>query len=51
MNTDYLITAIITYYPNISRYFISDYKCLSIADFETEYESNLNQFLTKVEIQ
>jgi hypothetical protein len=50
MNTDYLITAIITYYPNISRYFISDYKCLSLADFEIEYKSNCNQFLTKVHV-
>lgn len=51
MNTDCLMTAIITYFPNISSYFISDFKCLSLADFETEYKSNYMQFLTEVDKQ
>lgn len=43
-----LITGILTYAPNISRFFMTDCKCMSLAEFEAEWAKNPEQFLMKV---
>lgn len=39
-----LIVGILTYAPNISRFFMSEYKCMSLAEFEYEWEHKPEQF-------
>lgn len=43
-----LIVGMLTYAPNISRFFMTDCKCMSLAEFEVEWEQNPEQFFVDV---
>ena len=43
-----LIVGMLTYTPNISRFFMTDCKCMSLAEFEVEWEQNPEQFFVDV---
>lgn len=45
-----LITSILTYAPNISRFFMTDCKCMSLAEFEVEWAKNPEQFFVDTRI-
>lgn len=48
MDCSRIIAAIITYAPNISKYYIEECKCLSLAEFEVEWKENPWQFMIEV---
>ncbi len=43
-----LIVGMLTYAPNISRFFITDFKCMSLAEFEVEWTKNPELFFVNV---
>ena len=43
-----LIVGMLTYSPNISRFFIKDFKCMSLAEFEVEWAKDPEQFFVDV---
>ena len=43
-----LIVGMLTYAPNISRFFITDFKCMSLAEFEVEWAKNPELFFVDV---
>ena len=48
LSTSQLIVGMLTYAPNISRFFMTDCKCMSLAEFEVEWEQNPEQFFVDV---
>lgn len=48
LSTSQLIVGMLTYAPNISRFFMTDCKCMSLAEFEVEWEKNPEQFFVNV---
>jgi hypothetical protein len=48
INGDAMYTGIITYYPNVARYFMNDYDCVSIADFVYEWKNCKNKYLRNI---
>ena len=45
-----LIIGILTYAPNISRFFMTDCKCMSLAEFEAEWAKNPEQFFVDARV-
>ena len=48
LSEEQLITSMLTYAPNISRFFMTDCKCMSLAEFEVEWTKNPEQFFVDV---
>ena len=44
-----IVVSFITYAPNISRYYMPKYKCLSISEFEVEWKENPWQFMIEID--
>ena len=49
LDTKKIVASFITYAPNISRYYMPKYKCMSISEFEVEWKENPWQFMIEVE--
>ena len=49
LDSSKFIVSFITYAPNISRYYMPKYKCMSISEFEVEWKENPWQFMIEVE--
>lgn len=45
LDTKKIVASFITYAPNISRYYMPKYKCMSISEFEVEWKENPWQFM------
>ena len=50
LTSEKIMTAIITYAPNISQYFINEYKCLALAQFEECLEKDITQFFSPIKM-
>ena len=48
LDTTKIVISFITYAPNISRYYMPKYKCMSISEFEIEWKENPWQFMINV---
>lgn len=48
LSKNHLVVGILTYAPNISRFFMTDCKCMSLAEFEVEWAQNPEQFFVDV---
>ena len=49
LDSSKFVISFITYAPNISRYYMPKYKCMSISEFEVEWKENPWQFMIEVE--
>lgn len=48
LSKNQIIAGMLTYAPNISRFFMTDCKCMSLAEFEVEWKQNPGQFFVDV---
>ena len=48
LDSSKFVISFITYAPNISRYYMPKYKCMSISEFEVEWKDNPWQFMIEV---
>lgn len=48
LDTKKIVVSFITYAPNISRYYMPKYKCMSISEFEVEWKENPWQFMIEI---
>ena len=49
LDTKKIVASFITYAPNISRYYMPKYKCMSISEFEVEWKENPWQFMIEID--
>lgn len=49
LDSSKFVASFITYAPNISRYYMPKYKCMSISEFEVEWQENPWQFMIEIE--